>query len=77
MFKPQINVTVGLGRNRKNNSTPTVEEPTPDYVKLAEEAASRLGKKLVIGAVVVVATTIVLSTLSQITVNALDTTTSN
>lgn len=51
------------------NTTAAPEEPKPDYVGIAEEAAVRLGKKLLIGAAVMIVTTAVVTVLA----NAADT----
>lgn len=75
MFKPEI--TVSFGKKTKKTSTSTPEEPTPDYVAIAEEALSRLGKKLIVGAVVVVATTVILSAVSNAALITLDHTLNN
>lgn len=53
----------------RQNIAETPEEPTPDYVAIAEEAAVRLGKKLLIGAAVMIVTAAVVTVLA----NAADT----
>jgi hypothetical protein len=57
---------------RANKNDATEEEPTldaVDYALIAEEAAVRLGTKLIIGTVVLIATTAVIAVLA----NAADT----
>ena len=61
-----------LVRNdKKANTIAAPEEPKPDYVAIAEEAAARLGRKLLIGAVVVIATTAVAAVLANAADSAL------
>jgi len=69
-IKPEITVTL-FGRKKKSE-TPIVEEPTVDYVAIAEEAAARLGKKLVIGGVVLIASYALAATIGSITISAVD-----
>lgn len=47
-----------------------VVEPKPDYVAIAEEAAARIGKKLVIGICTVVVVTAVVGMLTDIAAHA-------
>lgn len=53
----------------RENIAVAPEEPKPDYVAIAEEAAVRIGKKLLIGAAVMIVTTAVVTVLA----NAADT----
>lgn len=55
-IRPQIHISFFAKKRKDETQTVTAEEPTSDYIQLAEEAAARLGKKLLIGAVVVVVT---------------------
>lgn len=57
---PKFALQLSLVKKPKttNNEVPV---ESPDYVALAENAANRLAVKLVVGAVVVVATTVVLT----------------
>lgn len=52
-------------------NTVAQEEPKPDYVAVAEEAAVRLGKKLILGAIVTVAAVAVVSVLANAADSAL------
>lgn len=65
-------IEIKLVKDNKKSTDAVPQESTPDYVKLAEEAAIRIGKKLLIGTVVVIATTVVVSALADIAVNAMD-----
>lgn len=76
MFKLELNPRIVRTRKSTPETVPT-EEPTPDYVAIAEEAASRLGKKLLIGAVVVVATYVVLSVAGSLAESAFENTITN
>lgn len=71
MIKPEITVTLFPKKAKKTAEVP-IEEPTVDYVRVAEEAASRLGKKLVIGAVVVSVVYVGVATLGSIAVTAVE-----
>lgn len=68
MLKPEIKVTL-FPRKDKNTSEP-VEEPTVDYIAAAEEAAARLGKKILVGAVAFSVITVAAVTLGNIAVAA-------
>ena len=72
MYKPTIKLTLEKIRKTADKTPVAVEEPTPDYIAVAEEATARLGKKLVVGVVVILATYVVLATAGQIAINALD-----
>lgn len=65
---------VSLVKNAKNEEgSDAIDQLTPEqYIAFAEDAVNRIGKKLVIGAVAIIATYAVLATLSAVTVNALD-----
>lgn len=52
-------------------NTVNQEEPKPNYVAVAEEAAVRLGKKLILGAIVTVAAVAVVSVLANAADSAL------
>lgn len=69
-IKPEIKVTM-FPRKDRTNEVPT-DEPKIDYIGIAEEAASRLGKKLVVGAIVVSVTAIAAATLGSIAVTAVE-----
>ena len=69
MLKPEIKVTL-FGRKTRQNEEAPIDEPTVDYVAAAEEAAVRLGTKLVIGAVIVSVSTIAAATLGNIIIAA-------
>jgi hypothetical protein len=71
ILKPEVKITLFPRKNKKTEETP-IEEPTPDYVAAAEEAAARLGQKLVIGAIIVSVTTIAAATLGSIAVTAVE-----
>lgn len=73
MLKPTL--TLSFAKDRKADKVTTQAEPTPNYVEVAEEAISRIGKKLVLGAVAVVATYVILTVAGTIVTNALDTST--
>jgi len=68
IFKPEVKVTL-FPKKTKTDETP-ISEPNIDYIAAAEEAAARLGKKLVIGAIVVTVTTVAAATLGSITTEA-------
>lgn len=68
MFKKKLEVRL-VNDAARSNITAAPEEPKPDYVGIAEEAAVRLGKKLLIGAVVMIAATAIVSVVA----NAADT----
>lgn len=70
IFKPEVKVTL-FPKKTKTDETP-ISEPTIDYVAAAEEAAARLGKKLVIGAVIVTVTTVAAATLGSIATKAVE-----
>ena len=70
MLKPEITVTLFPKKKRNTTDSSPANEPTVDYIAIAEEAAARLGKKLVIGAVVVTVSTVVAATLGAIAVEA-------
>ena len=70
MFKPEITVTLFPRKKKATTDSAPVTEPKVDYVAAAEEAAVRLGKKLVIGAVVVTVSTVVAATIGAIAVEA-------
>lgn len=55
--------------DKRATDTATPEEPMPDYVAIADEATRRLGKKLLIGAGVLIVTVAVVGVLA----NAADT----
>lgn len=63
--------------NARANITETHEEPKPDYVGIAEEAAVRLGKKLLIGAAVMLVTAAVVTVLANAADTALQNTLTN
>lgn len=78
MFKNRkLEVRIVKDDARGDKVQPTVEEPKPDYVAIAEEAAARLGKKLIIGICTVVVVTVVTTMLADIAVNAMDNTIDN
>ena len=70
MLKPEITVTLFPRKKKATKDSAPVNEPTVDYVAAAEEAAARLGKKLVIGAVVVTVSTVAAATLGNIATEA-------
>lgn len=70
-IKPEIKVSF-FARKDKNADAPT-PEPSIDYVAAAEAAATRIGKKLVVGASVVSVVTIAAATLGSIAVIAVKT----
>lgn len=72
MLKPEITVTLFGRKAKKDDATTPVEEPTIDYIAAAEEAAARLGKKLVIGTVVTSVATIAAATIGSIAVIAVN-----
>ena len=67
-LKPEIKVTLFPGKNK--NAESSIPEPKIDYVAEAEAAATRIGKKLVIGASVVSVVTVGAATLGSIAVIA-------
>lgn len=69
---PEIHVTLFGRRKRSEDNTTPVEEPTVDYVAAAEEAAERIGKKAVLGAVVVSVATVAAATLGAIAVKTVE-----
>jgi hypothetical protein len=71
ILKPEVKVTL-FPKKAKKTDAPLNEEPNIDYVAAAEAAATRLGKKLVVGAVVVSVTTIAAATLGSVIVTAVD-----
>lgn len=60
----------------KDNETPVAERApeisAAEYVQVAEEAISRLGKQLIIGAVVTIGATIVAATLGNIAITVVE-----
>lgn len=72
MLKPEIHITLFGRRKPKGDNTTPVEEPTVDYVKEAEEAAERIGKKAVLGATVVSVATVAAATIGTIAVKAFE-----
>jgi hypothetical protein len=71
MLKPEITITM-FGRKKKQETNAPVEEPTVDYIAAAEEAAARLGKKLVVGIIVTSVATIAAATLGNIAIAAVE-----
>ena len=71
-LSPKVSVTL-LEKKPKPEDLDAPEEPKIDYVAVAEEATGRIGKKLVIGAVIVVAAHVFLTTAGTILINALNT----
>jgi hypothetical protein len=71
IFKPEVKVTLFPKKTKKTDEIP-IEEPTVDYVAAAEAAAGRLGKQLVIGAIVVSVASIAAATLGSIAITAVD-----
>ena len=71
MFNRKIEIKLVKDNKKSTTDNTPVAEPI-DYVAVAEEAAERLTKKLIIGAVAVVATTFVLATLGNIAENLVD-----
>ena len=71
MLKPEITVTLFPKKKRNTTDPEPANEPTVDYIAIAEEAAARLGKKLIIGAVVVTVSTVVAAKLGDIAIEAL------
>ena len=71
-LSPKLSVTL-LEKKQKSEDPDAPEEPKVDYVAVAEEATGRIGKKLVIGAVIVVAAHVFLTTAGTILINALNT----
>lgn len=71
-LSPKLSVTL-LEKKQKPEDHDASEEPKVDYVAVAEEATGRIGKKLVIGAVIVVAAHVFLTTAGTILINALNT----
>lgn len=69
-FKPEITVT--LFPKKAQKFEPPIEETPVDYVRIAEEAASRLGKKLLVGGIVFSAVFVGMSTLGSLAVTALE-----
>lgn len=72
MFNRKLEVRLVKDNDKKNAASATPEEPkltARDYTLIAEEAATRLGKKLLIGAVVTIVTVAVVTVLA----NAADT----
>lgn len=70
-ISPKVSVTL-MEKKPKVADLDAPEEPKVDYVAVAEEATGRIGKKLVIGAVIVVAAHVVLTTAGTILTNALN-----
>lgn len=71
MFNRSIQIK--LVKDNKKSTTDTISTLEPiDYVAVAEEAADRLLKKLMIGAVVVVVSTVAIATLGHIAENLAD-----
>jgi len=73
MFLKNRKLEVRLVKDDKvTEDTATLKEPTPDYIGIAEEAAGRLGKKLITGVVVIIVTTAVVGVLASAATTALD-----
>lgn len=71
MFKNRkLEVRLVRDDARSNTAAP-VQEPTPDYVAIAEEATRRIGVKLLVGVAVVLVTTAVVSVLANAADSAL------
>lgn len=72
-LKPKLSVSLWEKKDRKKHADlESTDEPDTNYVEIAEEAASRIGKKLVIGTVVVIAAHILLTTVSEIATKAFE-----
>ena len=71
MFNRKIEIKLVKDNKKSTTDNTPVAEPI-DYVAVAEEAADRLVKKLIIGAVVVVASTVAVATLGHIAENLVD-----
>ena len=63
MFNRKIEIKVVKDKAVATNDVPV--EPAVNYVAVAEEAISRLGKQLLVGTVTVIAMTIVTKTLAD------------
>lgn len=70
IFKPEVKITF-FPRKDKNAET-LINEPSVDYIAAAEAAATRVGKKAVIGATVVSVATVAAATLGSIAVIAVN-----
>ena len=71
MFNRKIEIKLVKDNEKSTTDNTPVAEPI-DYVAVAEEAADRLLKKLLIGTVVVVAATVAVTTLGHIAENLAD-----
>ena len=73
MFKKhKLEVRIVKDDARSNTAAP-VQEPTPDYVAIAEEATRRIGVKLLVGVAAVIVTTAVVAVLANAADTALQT----
>ena len=71
MFNRKIEIKLVKDNKKSTTDNTPVAEPI-DYVAVAEEAADRLIKKLIVGAVVVVVSTVAIATLGHIAENLAD-----
>lgn len=71
MFNRKIEIKLVKDNKKSTIDNTPVAEPI-DYVAVAEEAADRLLKKLLIGTIVVVAATVAVTTLGHIAENLAD-----
>lgn len=71
MFNRKIEIKLVKDNKKSTTDNTPVAEPI-DYVAVAEEAADRLLKKLLIGTIVVVVSTVAVATLGHIAENLVD-----
>lgn len=71
MFNRKIEIKLVKDNKKSTTDNTPVAEPI-DYIAVAEEAADRLVKKLIVGAVVLVTVTAVVATLGNIAENLAD-----
>lgn len=71
MFNRKIEIKLVKDNKKSTTDNTPVAEPI-DYVAVAEEAADRLLKKLLIGTIVVVVSTVAVATLGHIAENLAD-----
>lgn len=67
MFKPQI--TLSLGKTRKKDEVETEEKTVGQYIDTAKNAVIEVGKKVVLGGVVLISSYVLLTTGQQILVH--------
>lgn len=71
MFNRKIEIKLVKDNKKSTTDNTPIAEPI-DYVAVAEEAADRLLKKLLIGTIVVVVSTVAVATLGNIAENLAD-----